>query len=84
MIFSKAVFAKYPVSVIGITFEDPCLGRKTACSFCQAGQLSHQETMGCQRIAGAGEEILKRNVGLQPLQAILPWGKEAEEQDLHD
>ena len=62
MIFSKAVFAKYPVSVIGITFEDPRLGRKTACSFCQAGQLSPQETMRSPGIAGAGEEILKRNV----------------------
>jgi hypothetical protein len=60
VIFCKAVLAKYPVSVIGITFEDLCLGRKTALSFCQAGQLSHQETMGCQRIAGAGEDFEKK------------------------
>ena len=64
MIFSKAVFAEYPVSVIGITFEDPCLGRKTARSFCQAGQLSHQETMGCQRIAGTGEDFEKKYMNI--------------------
>ena len=61
MIFSKAVFAEYPVSVIGITFEDPCLGRKTACSFCQAGQLSHQETMVARGLL-VQEKILKRNI----------------------